>query len=419
MSKESTYIPKSGFSKWFDQRLPLPRMLHDNINAFPTPRNLNYWYTFGGILTFCLVTQIVTGIVLAMHYTADAGLAFASVEHIMRNVNYGWLIRYIHAVGASMFFLAVYVHIFRGLYYGSYKAPREILWILGVVIYLLMVITAFMGYVLPWGQMSFWGATVITNLFSVIPVVGTTITEWLWGGFAVDNATLKRFFSLHYLMPFMIFGVVILHIWSLHVTGNNNPVGVSVKKKQDTVPFAPYYTVKDAFSLVCFLILFAWFIFFNPNILGHTDNYIMADPLVTPAHIVPEWYLLPFYAILRAIPSKLGGVLVMGAAIAILFILPWLDTSKVRSATFRPLYKQFYWIFVVNCIALGYLGSQNPEGLFLVASRICTAYYFIHFLLVLPILGLVEKPKPIPESITKAVLEKMEIRSMKEKSAEA
>ena len=338
MSKESTYIPKSGFSKWFDQRLPLPRMLHDNINAFPTPRNLNYWYTFGGILTFCLVTQIVTGIVLAMHYTADAGLAFASVEHIMRNVNYGWLIRYIHAVGASMFFLAVYVHIFRGLYYGSYKAPREILWILGVVIYLLMVITAFMGYVLPWGQMSFWGATVITNLFSVIPVVGTTITEWLWGGFAVDNATLKRFFSLHYLMPFMIFGVVILHIWSLHVTGNNNPVGVSVKEKQDTVPFAPYYTVKDAFSLVCFLILFAWFIFFNPNILGHTDNYIMADPLVTPAHIVPEWYLLPFYAILRAIPSKLGGVLVMGAAIAILFILPWLDTSKVRSATFRPLY---------------------------------------------------------------------------------
>ena len=279
-------------------------------------------------LTFCLVTQIVTGIVLAMHYTADAGLAFASVEHIMRNVNYGWLIRYIHAVGASMFFLAVYVHIFRGLYYGSYKAPREILWILGVVIYLLMVITAFMGYVLPWGQMSFWGATVITNLFSVIPVVGTTITEWLWGGFAVDNATLKRFFSLHYLMPFMIFGVVILHIWSLHVTGNNNPVGVSVKEKQDTVPFAPYYTVKDAFSLVCFLILFAWFIFFNPNILGHTDNYIMADPLVTPAHIVPEWYLLPFYAILRAIPSKLGGVLVMGAAIAILFILPWLDTSK-------------------------------------------------------------------------------------------
>ena len=419
MSKESTYIPKTGFSKWFDQRLPLPRMLHDNINAFPTPRNLNYWYTFGGILTFCLITQIVTGIVLAMHYTADAGLAFASVEHIMRNVNYGWLIRYIHAVGASMFFLAVYVHIFRGLYYGSYKAPREMLWILGVVIYLLMVITAFMGYVLPWGQMSFWGATVITNLFSVIPVVGSTITEWLWGGFAVDNATLKRFFSLHYLMPFMIFGVVILHIWSLHVTGNNNPVGISVKSKQDTVPFSPYYTVKDSVSLVIFIIFFAWFIFFNPNILGHSDNYIMADPLVTPAHIVPEWYLLPFYAILRAIPSKLGGVLVMGAAIGILFVLPWLDTSKVRSATFRPLYKQFYWIFLVNCIVLGYLGSQNPEGLFLVASRICTAYYFIHFLIVFPLLGLIEKPKPLPESITKSVLERIEIKNMKQKSVEA
>ncbi|MDG2187745.1 MAG: cytochrome b/b6 [Hyphomicrobiales bacterium] len=419
MSKESTYIPKTGFAKWFDQRLPLPRMLHDNINAFPTPRNLNYWYTFGGILTFCLVTQIITGIVLAMHYTADAGLAFASVEHIMRNVNYGWLIRYIHAVGASMFFLAVYVHIFRGLYYGSYKAPREMLWILGVVIYLLMVITAFMGYVLPWGQMSFWGATVITNLFSALPVVGTTITEWLWGGFAVDNATLKRFFSLHYLMPFMIFGVVILHIWSLHVTGNNNPVGISVKDKQDTVPFSPYYTVKDSVSLVIFIIFFAWFIFFNPNILGHSDNYIMADPLVTPAHIVPEWYLLPFYAILRAIPSKLGGVLVMGAAIGILFVLPWLDTSKVRSATFRPLYKQFYWIFLVNCIVLGYLGSQNPEGLFLVASRICTAYYFIHFLIVFPLLGLIEKPKPLPESITKSVLERMEIKNMKQKSVEA
>ena len=406
-------------ARWIDHRLPVFTFLHHEMHEYPTPKNLNYWWNFGSLAGITLVIMIVTGIILSMHYTAHVDHAFQSVERIMRDVNYGWLIRYIHANGASFFFIVVYIHIFRGLYYGSYKAPRELLWMLGVVILLLMMATAFMGYVLPWGQMSFWGATVITNLFSVIPVVGTTITEWLWGGFAVDNATLKRFFSLHYLMPFMIFGVVILHIWSLHVTGNNNPVGVSVKEKQDTVPFAPYYTVKDAFSLVCFLILFAWFIFFNPNILGHTDNYIMADPLVTPAHIVPEWYLLPFYAILRAIPSKLGGVLVMGAAIAILFILPWLDTSKVRSATFRPLYKQFYWIFVVNCIALGYLGSQNPEGLFLVASRICTAYYFIHFLLVLPILGLVEKPKPIPESITKAVLEKMEIRNMKEKSAEA
>ena len=418
MSKISTYgkkyEPKSGVSRWFDERLPLPRLMHNSVNAFPTPRNLNYWYTFGGVLTFCLITQIITGVVLSMHYTANSELAFGSVEHIMRNVNYGWLIRYIHAVGASMFFLAVYVHIFRGLYYGSYKAPRELLWILGVVIYLLMTATAFMGYVLPWGQMSFWGATVITNLFSAIPVVGGTITEWLWGGFAVDNSTLNRFFSLHYLLPFMIFFFFILHIWSLHVTGNNNPIGISVKDEQDTIPFSPYYTVKDAFALVCFLILFAWFVFYNPNILGHSDNYIEANPLSTPAHIVPEWYLLPFYAILRAIPSKIGGVIFMFSAIAILFLLPWLDTSKIRSATFRPLYRQFFWIFLANCLVLGYLGSQNPEGGYLIASRICTAYYFIHFLVVFPLLGIIETPKPLPESITKSVLEKIKTKEIEE-----
>jgi ubiquinol-cytochrome c reductase cytochrome b subunit len=392
--------------------------MKSHLQSYPCPLQINFFWNLGFLLGVAIMLQIVTGIFLALHYTSDLNSAYFSVFFLIREVYYGWCLRYFHSSGASFVFLFLFLHIGRAIFYGSnFYNPNT--WFSGILLLFLLMALAFMGYVLPWGQMSFWGATVITNLFSVIPVVGTTITEWLWGGFAVDNATLKRFFSLHYLMPFMIFGVVILHIWSLHVTGNNNPVGVSVKEKQDTVPFAPYYTVKDAFSLVCFLILFAWFIFFNPNILGHTDNYIMADPLVTPAHIVPEWYLLPFYAILRAIPSKLGGVLVMGAAIAILFILPWLDTSKVRSATFRPLYKQFYWIFVVNCIALGYLGSQNPEGLFLVASRICTAYYFIHFLLVLPILGLVEKPKPIPDSITKAVLEKMEIRNMKEKSAEA
>jgi ubiquinol-cytochrome c reductase cytochrome b subunit len=392
--------------------------MKSHLQSYPCPLQINAFWNVGFLLGIAIMLQIVTGIFLALHYTSDLNSAYFSIFFLIREVYYGWSLRYFHSNGASFVFLFLFLHIARAIFYGSYFYNPNT-WFSGILLFFLLMAIAFMGYVLPWGQMSFWGATVITNLFSVIPVVGTTITEWLWGGFAVDNATLKRFFSLHYLMPFMIFGVVILHIWSLHVTGNNNPVGVSVKEKQDTVPFAPYYTVKDAFSLVCFLILFAWFIFFNPNILGHTDNYIMADPLVTPAHIVPEWYLLPFYAILRAIPSKLGGVLVMGAAIAILFILPWLDTSKVRSATFRPLYKQFYWIFVVNCIALGYLGSQNPEGLFLVASRICTAYYFIHFLLVLPILGLVEKPKPIPESITKAVLEKMEIRNMKEKSAEA
>ncbi|MDB2406890.1 cytochrome b N-terminal domain-containing protein, partial [Alphaproteobacteria bacterium] len=371
---------------------------------YPTPKNLNYWWTFGGILTFCLVTQIITGIILAMHYTPHVDFAFNSVEHIMRNVNYGWLIRYIHANGASMFFLAVYIHIFRGLYYGSYKAPREVLWILGVIIYLLMMAAAFLGYVLPWGQMSLWGATVITNLFGAIPLIGENVAIWLWGGYSIDNPTLNRFFSLHYLIPFLIFGVVILHIWALHVPGNNNPVGISVKGKQDTVPFHPYYTVKDGFALTVFIILFAYFIFFAPNVLGHADNYIQANPLVTPAHIVPEWYLLPFYAILRAVPDKLGGVALMFGAILILFLLPWLDTSKVRSARYRPLFRQFYALLVLDCLLLGYLGAQPAEGIYIVLARIGTVYYFAHFLVVLPVLGIVEKPKAVPESISEPVL---------------
>ncbi len=404
MSGESTYQPNNGFTKWMDTRLPLLRLAHDSFVDYPTPKNLNYWWTFGGILTFCLVTQIITGIILAMHYTPHVDHAFNSVEHIMRNVNHGWLIRYIHANGASMFFLAVYIHIFRGMYYGSYKAPREVLWILGVIIYLLMMAAAFMGYVLPWGQMSLWGATVITNLFGAIPLVGDSIATWLWGGFSVDNPTLNRFFSLHYLIPFLIFGVVILHIWALHVPGNNNPVGISVKSVQDTVPFHPYYTVKDGFALVVFMILFSYFVFFAPNVLGHADNYIPANPLVTPAHIVPEWYLLPFYAILRAVPDKLGGVIAMVGAIFILFVLPWLDTSKIRSARYRPLFKQFFLIFVVNCLVLGYLGAMPAEGVYITLARICTIYYFAHFLIILPLLGLVEKPREIPESISASIL---------------
>ena len=404
MSGESTYNPGNGFTQWLDTRLPILRLAHDSFVDYPTPKNLNYWWTFGGILTFCLVTQIITGIILAMHYTPHVDFAFNSVEHIMRNVNYGWLIRYIHANGASMFFLAVYIHIFRGLYYGSYKAPREVLWILGVIIYLLMMAAAFMGYVLPWGQMSLWGATVITNLFGAIPVVGESVAIWLWGGYSVDNPTLNRFFSLHYLIPFLIFGVVILHIWALHVPGNNNPAGISVKSKQDTVPFHPYYTVKDGFALAIFLILFSYFIFFAPNVLGHADNYIQANPLVTPAHIVPEWYLLPFYAILRAVPDKLGGVLLMFGAIFVMFLLPWLDTSKVRSARYRPLFKQFYVLFIVDCLMLGYLGAMPAEGIYIVLARIGTVYYFAHFLVVLPVLGIIEKPKDVPESISEPVL---------------
>jgi len=400
MSGHSTYNPSNGFTRWLDARLPILRLGHDTAVSYPVPKNLNYWWTFGGVLTFMLAAQIITGVVLAMHYVPTTAGAFASVEHIMRDVNYGWVLRYTHANGASMFFIAVYIHMFRGLYYGSYKAPREILWILGCLIYLLMMATAFFGYVLPWGQMSFWGATVITNLFGAIPVVGQSIATWLWGGFAIGDPTLNRFFSLHYLLPFMIFGVVLLHVWAFHTTGNNNPSGVQPKSKQDTVPFHPYYTVKDLFAIIVFMILFAWFAFYVPNYMGHPDNYIEANPLVTPSHIVPEWYFLPFYAILRAIPDKLGGVAAMFGAIAILFVLPWLDTSKVRSGTYRPLFKQFFWIFAANCVALGYLGAMPPEGWYVIFSRIFTAYYFAHFLIILPLLGFLEKPRPLPASIS-------------------
>ena len=421
MSGHSTYEPKTGFERWLDTRLPIVRLAWDSVVDFPTPKNLNYWWTFGGILAICLGIQLVTGIVLAMHYVPHVDHAFASVERIMRDVNYGWLIRYMHANGASMFFVAVYIHMLRGLYYGSYKAPREVLWIIGCLIYGVMMATAFMGYVLPWGQMSFHGAVVITNLLGAFPVIGDSITTLLWGGFAVDNPTLNRFFSLHYLLPFVIAGLVGLHIWALHVPGNNNPTGVNVKSKEDTVPFHPYYTVKDGFAIAVFMLLFAAFVFYNPNALGHADNYIPANPLVTPAHIVPEWYFLPFYAILRAVPDKLGGVLAMFGSIAVLFVLPWLDTSKVRSMRYRPTAKMYFLIFVLVCLVLGYCGGKLPDdhvipGLatfklldadlnsFVWLSRIATLYYFAFFLVILPVLGLTETPLPQPESISEPVL---------------
>ncbi len=408
MSGHSTYQPTNAVAKWFEARLPILGLVHDTM-TFPTPKNLNYWWTFGGILAIFLVLQIITGIVLAMHYAPDTSLAFESVEKIMRDVNYGWLLRYAHSNGASMFFLAVYIHIFRGLYYGSYKAPRELVWIIGLIIYVAMMATAFMGYLLPWGQMSFWGATVITNFFSAFPVVGDPIVEWLRGGFVVDNPTLNRFFALHYLLPFILVALVAMHIWSFHVVGNNNPTGVEVKSvKADTVPFHPYYTIKDSFAIVVFMILYFYLVFYAPNLLGEADNYIKANPLVTPAHIVPEWYFLPFYAILRAVPDKLGGVLLMFASIGVLFLLPWLDTSKVRSATFRPWFKQFFFIFVAVSLGLGYLGGKPAEGGYVLASRILTAYYFAHFLIILPLVGLFEKPKKLPESIAQSVLDKQD-----------
>jgi ubiquinol-cytochrome c reductase cytochrome b/c1 subunit len=406
MSGPSTFQPQNPVLKWFERRLPIMGLVHSSFVAYPTPRNLNYWWTFGGILSFMLAAQIVTGVILVMHYTPHATMAFSSIEHIMRDVNYGWLIRYLHANGASMFFIAVYIHMFRGMYYGSYKEPREVLWILGVIIYLLMMATGFMGYVLPWGQMSFWGATVITNLFSAFPFVGEALVTFLWGGYSVDNPTLNRFFSLHYLLPFMIVGVVVLHVWALHVAGQGNPAGVEPKTDKDTVPFTPYATIKDAFGLSCFMLLYMWFVFYTPNYLGHADNYIPANPGVTPSHIVPEWYYLPFYAILRAIPNKLGGVLAMFGAIVILAFLPWLDTARTRSARYRPLFKQFFWIFAVVCVLLGWLGSKPAEGAYVVIARILTIYYFAHFIIILPLLSRIETPRATPNSIADDVLAK-------------
>lgn len=392
---------KTGIKGWIDHRFPIFTFL-EHQNEYQVPKNLNYAWNFGSIAGIALVIQIVTGIILAMHYTPNSLLAFDSVENIMRNVNYGWLIRYIHAVGSSMFFMVVYLHILRGLYYGSYKSPREILWWFGIFIFIAMMATAFMGYVLPWGQMSYWGATVITNLFSAFPVIGESIVTFLWGGYSVDNPTLNRFFALHYLMPFVLLGLVIVHVVALHVHGSNNPTGVDPKTPKDTIPFHPYYTVKDFFGFGIFFLIFGYFVFFAPNYLGHPDNYIPADPMVTPAHIVPEWYFLPFYAILRAIPDKLGGVVMMFGSLLILFVLPWLDTSKVKSGVYRPVFKLFFILFTLNFILLGYLGGKPPEGIYVILSRISTFYYFAYFLLILPILGKIENTKPVPESIDAA-----------------
>jgi quinol-cytochrome oxidoreductase complex cytochrome b subunit len=420
MSGPSSYEPKTAIERWIDVRLPIIRFGVDLMD-FPTPKNLNYWWTFGGILAFCLITQIVTGIILAMHYIPSGDGAFNSVDHMMRDVNYGWLVRYIHTTGASMFFVAVYIHIFRGIYYGSYKAPRELLWLIGATIYLVMMATAFFGYVLPWGQMSFWGAKVITSLFGALPVIGPSLATWLWGGFTVDAPTLNRFYSLHYLLPFVIAGLVALHIWALHVPGNNNPTGVNVKSQSDTVPFHPYYTVKDGFAASVFAIMFAIFVFFMPTALLSPDNSIVANPIATPAHIIPEWYLLPYYAILRAVPDKVMGVFLMGAAIACIFALPWLDTSRVRSMRYRPQAKLYFFIFVAVCLILGYCGAHEPDqkvipgmdafqlgdssiNSFVWLSRFAAAYYFAYFILITPILGLREKPLPAPESISSPVL---------------
>ena len=394
---------KNPVLNWIDTRLPLLSIMHKEYAAFPTPKNFNYFWNFGAMAMVTLVAMIATGVFLAMNYQPNTGLAFDSVQHIMRDVNYGWLIRYIHQNGASMFFIVTYIHMFRSIYYGSYKKPRELLWILGVVILLVLMATAFMGYVLPWGQMSFWGATVITNLFSAFPVIGHGIVTLLWGGFSVDNPTLNRFFALHYLLPFILVAVVFLHVVALHITGSNNPLGIDPKGPQDTVPFHPYYTIKDSVGLCAFLVFWSAFVFFAPNVLGDPNNFIPANPLQTPPDIVPEWYFLPFYAMLRSVPNKLGGVSVMFFSILVLFFLPWLDTSKVRSARFRPIFRQIIWVWVVACVVLGVVGAHPPEGLWVVLGRVCTLYYFLHFLVIMPLLGKLERPLPLPESISRSV----------------
>ena len=416
------YEPKTGLEKWLDRRLPIVGLIYDTL-MIPTPKNLNWWWIWGIVLAFCLVLQIVTGIVLVMHYTPESTMAFNSVEHIMRDVNGGYMLRYLHANGASLFFFAVYIHIFRGLYYGSYKAPREVTWIIGMLIYLLMMATGFMGYVLPWGQMSFWGATVITGLFGAIPGIGEPIQTWLLGGPAVGGQTLNRFFSLHYLLPFVIAALVILHIWAFHHTGNNNPAGVDVRKgskeeaEKDTLPFWPYFVIKDLFALVLVLLVFWAIVGFMPNFLGHPDNYTIANPLSTPAHIVPEWYFLPFYAILRAftadvwvviaahwisfgiIDAKFFGVLAMFGAIAVMALTPWLDTSSVRSGRYRPMFKSFFWLLVVDFVVLMWAGAMPAEGIYTNIALIGAAYWFGYFLVILPLLGVLERPTTPPATI--------------------
>jgi len=388
--------------RWIDYRLPFVAALNHELNEYPTPRNLSYWWNFGSLSGIVLVLMIVTGIFLAMQYTPSAALAFDSVERIMRDVNFGWLVRYAHMNGASMFFAIVYIHMFRGLYYGSYKPPREFLWMLGVIILILLIATAFMGYVLPWGQMSYWAATVITNLFSAIPVIGPGVVTFLWGGFVVGDPTLHRFYALHYLLPFIIIAFVLLHLIALHRFGSNNPLGIDHKGPQDTIPFHPYYTIKDLFGLTVFLLIYAFFVFYAPNFLGNPDNYIPANPMQTPNHIVPEWYLLPYYAILRSVPNKLLGVIAAFGSLFLLFLVPWLDTSPIRSARFRPVYKWVFWLLVIAVVALGWVGSQPPEGIVVTVGQIATFYYYLHFLILLPLIGKLERPRPLPMTIAAA-----------------
>lgn len=413
MTMPSSYTPKSALGRWFDKRLPIMRFIYGFGVSFPVPRNLNYFYTFGGILTLMLLSQILTGIVMSMHYVPDVAIAFDSRERFMRDGQFGWLFEPWHAVGASFFFIAAYIHLARGLYYGSHKKPRELIWIIGVLIYIVMMASAFLGYVLVWGMMSTSAASVISGLFKAVPFIGPWLHETLLGGFNIGQPTLNRFYSLHYLFPFILLGLVGLHVWAVHQVGQNNPTGVEVQSESETVPFTPFATVKDIFAISVFLIFFSWFLFYMPDYMGHPDNYIPGDTMSTSAHIVPEWYFLPFYAMLRAITFNIGpisstfaGVIVLVSSIVVLLFIPWLDRSKVKSARYRPLYKLFFWLFIADVVFLGWLGSQPISNATILSAQIATAYYFVFFLVIMPLLPKFERYLTVPKSITEDMQEK-------------
>lgn len=394
---------EKGLKGWIETRLPIFSFIRSHLVDYQTPINLNVFWNFGSLAGIILLMMIASGLFLAMHYHADVAMAFDSIETIMRDVNYGWLLRYLHANGASMLFIVVYIHMLRGLYYGSYKSPRELLWLIGVLILVLLMMTAFVGYVLPWGQMSYWAITVITNLFSAFPLVGESIVHWMWGGYVIGDPALGRFFVFHFLLPFVILGVAALHLVALHQVKSNNPAGVEPKNVKETIPFHPYHTISDLFFFGLFLLIYLGIVFFAPGLFVEPDNYIRANPLLTPSHITPEWYFLPFYAVLRAVPDKLGGVLAMFGSVFVLFLVPWLDRHKVKSAVYRPLYRQFFWLFVANCFLLGWLGGKSPEGGYVIAARIAAAYHFMFFLVVMPLLTKFERAEA-PPSITASLL---------------